>query len=285
MKAVILAAGYGTRFLPATKTVPKELLPLIDKPAIAFVVDELVAAGAREILIVSSRRKKALEDYFDREVELETVFSSEGAAESLKRIAPPEISFAFTRQRRMRGTGHALLQAQPFVGNDPFLVAYPDDLFLGERLPAVELVERWRATGCSVLATLHDPPELSRYGVLKLDTDGDHVLGIVEKPSPGKEPSREASVGRFLYTSEIFEHLRSGWELHLKQHGNDETAEYFHVYALQRLMEQKAVVFSRCSAERLDTGTPAGYLQSIIRYAARQPAYRELLRAELSRLP
>ncbi len=284
MKAVILAAGYGTRFLPATKTVPKELLPLINKPAIAFIVEELAAAGVNEILIVSSRRKRALEDYFDREVELESLFAAEGAAAELKCIEPPAVSMLFTRQREMRGTGHALLHAEPFVRNQPFIVAYPDDLFIGERLPAAELVERWTASGCSVLATVYDPPELSRYGVLKIDPDGEHVRNIVEKPAPGDEPSREASIGRFLYTPEIFDHLRSGWTMHSEKEGAAAAAEYFHTYALQRLMDQSAVVYSRCSAERLDTGSPAGYLQSIIRYAARDPQYRVLLQTELSRL-
>ena len=284
MKAVILAAGYGTRFLPATKTVPKELLPLIDKPAIAFIVDELVAAGVHRILIVSSRRKKALEDYFDHEVELESVFAAEGAERKRELIEPPEATVMFVRQQRMRGTGHALLQAEAFVGDEPFIVAYPDDLFIGARLPAAELVERYQQTGCSVLGTMHDPPELERYGVLQLDDDGEHVRDIVEKPVPGEAPSREASVGRYLYTPDIFKHLRSGWTHHLEEEGTDTTLEYFHTYALQRQMERNGVVYARCSAERLDTGSPTGYLQAIVRYASRDPRYRETLLAELARL-
>ncbi len=284
MKGVILAAGYGTRFLPATKTVPKELLPLLDRPAIAFVVDELASAGVDEILIISSRRKKALEDYFDREIELERVFSAEGAEEKLGRIKPPEVRVLFTRQQQMLGTGHALLQAEPFVGEEPFIVAYPDDLFLGDQLPAEELTARYDETGCTVLATIHDPPELERYGVLRLNPDGVHVQEIVEKPAPGQAPSREVSVGRYLYTPEVFAFLHQGWEQHIAAPNSAAAGEYYHTYALQQLMDRDRVVYSRTAAERLDTGSPAGYLQAIIRYAARFPEYRTVLKEELARL-
>lgn len=298
MKGVIVAAGYGTRFLPATKTVPKELLPLIDRPAIDFVIDEFLAAGIREILIISSRRKHALEDYFDREVELESVFRSEGAAAKLEAVRPPNAEFQFVRQRKMLGTGHALMLAESFVGESPFVVAYPDDLQHGGTPPARLLREAYNATGCSVLATISDPPNLERYGVLSLAADGLHVEGIVEKPAPGTEPSREASLGRYLYTPELFPLLREGWQAHLAAAGVpadvqalppaacavEGVPEYFHTYALNKLMQAGKVVFARIDGERLDTGSPAGYLRAILRYAAGRPDLVDVLREELSRL-
>src|SRR5258706_2981799 len=199
MKGVIVAAGYGTRFLPVTKTIPKEMLPLITRPAIDFVVDELLASGITEILFITSRRKKALEDYFDREAELEAVFRAAGDNAKLEKIAPRKASFFFVRQPVMGGTGDALLLARDFVGKEPFVAAYPDDLHFGAVPLARQLLQAWEKTGCSVLATLHDPPDINRYGVISVADDGLHVTGIVEKPARGKEPSREASIARFVY--------------------------------------------------------------------------------------
>lgn len=269
MKGVIVAAGYGTRFLPVTKTIPKEMLPLIDRPAIDFIIEEFEAAGINEILIISSRRKKSLEDYFDREVELESVFTKEGAEAKLARIAPTQSQIFITRQREMRGTGHALLAARSFCGEEPFVVAYPDDLHFGEPPLARQLVEKYKATGCSVMSALHDPPNLERYGVLALATDGEHVTDIVEKPAPGSEPSREASIGRYLFTPDIFTHLAAGWDAHCA--GPDAAGEYYHVYALKQLMDAGRVVYHPIQGERLDTGAPAGYLRALLRYASRDP--------------
>lgn len=281
MKGVIIAAGYGTRFLPVTKTVPKEMLPIIDRPAIDFIVSEFIRSGIKEILILTSRRKKALDDYFDRESELEEVFMREGSAAKLAKIAPPEADIFFRRQTEMRGTGHALLQVKAFVGNEPFVVAYPDDLHIGDVPLAAQLIKKYEETGCSVMSALHNPPHLERYGILKLDADNSHVVDIVEKPAPGTEPSQEASIGRYLFTPDIFPFLEEGWEQHC-QAGN--AGEYFHVYALKKLMEQKKVVCAVIEGERLDTGTPAGYLGAIIRYAYENPEYRKVILEEVERL-
>jgi UTP--glucose-1-phosphate uridylyltransferase len=276
MKGIIVAAGYGTRFLPVTKTIPKEMLPLLTKPSIAFIVEEFIASGITEILIISSRRKKALEDYFDREIELESVFSVEGAAEKLDKIKPYDARFTFIRQERMRGTGHALMLAASFAGNEPCVVAYPDDIHIGSPPLAAQLMESWRDTSCCVMATVHNPPELHRWGVLSLASDGLHVTGIMEKPAPGTEPSREVSIGRYLYTPEFFGLLGEGWKLH-------KGGEYFHTYALGRLMDQGKVVFRRAEGRWLDTGAPEGYLEAIIAYASTLPGYREKLRGILAR--
>jgi UTP--glucose-1-phosphate uridylyltransferase len=274
MKGLIVAAGYGTRFLPVTKTVPKEMLPLIDKPSIAFIVEEFIASGIDEILIITSRRKKVLEDYFDREMELEGVFAAEGSAAKAEKIKPYNAKIFFVRQQEMMGTGHALLQARPMLGDGPFVVAYPDDLHFGEKPLALQLIERWKETGCSVMAGIHNPPNLERYGILELAEDGLHVTGMVEKPAPGAESSREASIGRYLYTPDIFDYLEEGW----RKHGG---GEYYHTYALGRLMAEGKVVYKETEGERLDTGAPEGYLRAILRYAAEQPELAKVLKEEI----
>ncbi len=274
MKGLIVAAGYGTRFLPASKTVPKELFPLIDKPAIAFLIDEFVASGIRDIVLITSRRKKSLEDYFDREIELETVFKKEGAEEKLLKIKPYDINLTIIRQQEMNGTGHAMLQARSVLQDSPFITAYPDDLHFGETPLSKQLIDVYEKTGCSVLSTLHDPPELLRYGVLTLANDGFHVTDIVEKPASLEvAPSREGSIGRFLYTPDIFEYLQEGWNKHVD-------GEYYHVYALKKLMAQNRVVHKQVDGLRLDTGAPEGYLRAILKYAALDPELREIIREE-----
>ena len=206
MKGVILAAGYGSRFLPITKSIPKEMLPLITKPSIDFIIEEFIESGIEDILVVTSRRKKSLEDYLDREIELETVFSQEGSDRKLETVKPHAARFFFTRQQSMRGTGHALLLTQPFVGNEPFVVAYPDDLHFGKVPLTAQLIELYNSTGCCVLSSIYNPPNLGRYGILDIDSDGLHVKDIVEKPESGKEPSKEVSIGRYLYLPKIFDY-------------------------------------------------------------------------------
>ena len=270
MKGIIVAAGYGTRFLPATKTVPKELLPVGTKPSIAYIVEEFVASGIREIVIITSRRKKALDDYFDREIELEEIFKREGKADKLALVAPYDADISFVRQREMRGTGHALLQVRPLIGNEPCVVAYPDDLHVGEKPLARQLVEVYEKTGKSVMATIFEPGDVSRYGVVDPDPDGIGVRGFIEKPAKGREPSHEVSIGRYLYTPEFFEILEEGWKKH-------EKGEYFHTYALDRLIAAGKMAYKRTEGERLDTGEPAGYLDAILRNAAADPALRPVL--------
>jgi UTP--glucose-1-phosphate uridylyltransferase len=279
MKGIIVAAGYGTRFLPVTKTVPKEMLPLVNVPSIQFIVDEFVNSGITDIVIISSRRKKVLEDYFDREVELEGVFEREGKAKQLGLIAPAKANIAFVRQQRMMGTGHALLQVSNWVGKDACVVAYPDDLHIGKVPLSAQLVKAYEETGCSVMASITEPGDVSRYGVLSIAKDGRHVSGIVEKPRAGLEPSHEVSIGRYLYTSEFFSLLAEGWELHLAaaKKAGKEPGEYFHIYALNKLMESGKVVYCPTEGTRLDTGEPAGYLDAVLRYADTQSELRAVI--------
>lgn len=279
MKGIIVAAGYGTRFLPVTKTIPKEMIPLVNVPSIQFIVDEFTASGITDIVIISSRRKKALEDYFDREIELEAVFEREGKARQLGLIAPPKANIAFVRQQKMMGTGHALLQVKSWIGSDACVVAYPDDLHIGATPLSAQLIARYRATGCSVMASITEPGDVSRYGVLSIAADGSHVSGIVEKPLPGKEPSHEVSIGRYLYTPEFFGLLEEGWTLHLAaaEKSGKAAGEYFHIYALNKLMEEGKVVFCPTEGQRLDTGEPAGYLDAVLRYADTQSELRTVI--------
>ena len=274
MKGLIVAAGYGTRFLPVTKTIPKEMLPLIDKPSIAFIVEEFIASGIDEILIITSRRKKMLDDFFDREIELEGVFAAERNELKASQIKPYDAKFFFVRQQDMMGTGHALMQARPMLDGEPFVVAYPDDLHFGEKPLAGQLIEKYHETSCCVMATIHNPPNLERYGILKLADDNLHVTDIVEKPAPGTEPSAEASIGRYLYTPELFDYLEEGWAKH-------ESGEYYHTYALNKLMAEGKVVYKETEGERLDTGARAGYLRAVLKYAKQDPELAAVLKEEL----
>lgn len=279
MKGVIVAAGYGTRFLPVTKTIPKEMIPLINKPSIAFVVEEFIASGIEDIIIITSRRKKALDDYFDREVEMESVFKAQGADKKQAKIEPYTARFYFVRQQVMYGAGHALLQIKALIGEEPLIVAYPDDIHFGEPPLAKQLIDMYKKTGCSVLATLHDPPNINRYGVLELADDNLHVLGIEEKPPKGKEKSKEASIGRYLYAPGYLDYLEEGWKNH-----NPSKGEFYHTYGVQRQIEEGKVVYKQVEGERLDIGEPGGFLQAIIRYASQDPELKPILEEEFSRL-
>ncbi len=280
IKGVIVAAGYGSRFLPVTKTIPKEMLPLIDRPAISFIIDEMLEAGIHDILIITSRRKKVLEDYFDREVELEDIYTREGKHSRLELIKPPPANIFFVRQQEMKGTGHALLLCEPFTGSDPFVVAYPDDIVFSRTSLSQQLVEVHQQTGKSVLAVKNLPgADVSRYGVI--DPGGTEnpcpVKRLVEKPQAGKEPSKLVSYGRYLFQPELYDHLRAGLADH-------QQGEFYHVDAINRLAAQNKVVAYDFEGERLDTGEPLGYLEAICRYALSREDLGESARALFRKL-
>lgn len=279
LKGLILAAGYGTRFLPVTRVLPKEMLPIVDRPSLDYVVQELVEAGVEEILVVSSRRKRALEDWFDRDPELEGVFAREGAHEKLRRIAPPSVRVQFARQTEMRGTGHALLLAREFAGDDPLLVAFPDDLF-GPPGASAQLVETYAATGASVLSAADLRGEdVSRYGVLDVEPRGDHLFlrHVVEKPPRGTEPSSLISLGRFLYTPEIFAPLADGWSKH-------QGAEFYPMEAMNDLARRGRMAVRVIQGARLDTGTPLGLLLASVAEGLRRPEMSRELRQALTQM-
>lgn len=264
VKAVIVAAGYGTRFLPVTRVVPKELLPIVDRPAIDFVVDELVAAGVTDLLVITSRRKKALDDWFDRDPELEAVFDAEGATAKRAKIVPPGVRTTFVRQDRMAGTGDALLLARAFAGDDPVLVAFPDDLFDGEN-PSAALLDVWRRTGASVLLAADLRGEdVSRYGVLDVDAD-QRLVRVVEKPAPGTAPSSLVSFGRFLYTPAFFDALAAARAAHVGD------GEFFPMPAMAAEAAAGRVRVHTTTARRIDTGTPLGWLMANVDAALARP--------------
>ncbi|MCB1043215.1 MAG: UTP--glucose-1-phosphate uridylyltransferase [Acidobacteria bacterium] len=276
MKGVIVAAGYGTRLLPFTKTVPKELIPLVDRPAISFILDEFVDAGIEEVLIIGSRRKKSLEDFLDREVELEKVFHEEHRDQLAQMIKPPALRTTFVRQQQMNGTGHALLLAQSFAGNEPVIVAYPDDLFMGAGPnPSQQLVAVHQQTGGSVLAVLDMPgADVSRFGVVAPDDLGPpiKVKQLVEKPNPGTEPSRLVSLGRYVFTPELFSLLEHGLSHH-------QGGEYYHIHAINQLGALGRLFAVPVVQTHLDVGDRLSYAQAFIRYALSRSDLKEPLKA------
>ena len=270
LKGVIVAAGYGTRFLPATKTVAKEMLPLIDRPAISFIVEEFLAAGIRDILIITSRRKKCLDDFFDHDPELEHVLARAGKTDALAAIEPANARFCWVRQREMRGTGEAILLARTFTGGDPFIVAYPDDLVFHPVSLSLQLADAYRQTGASLLAVQEKAgSDLSRYGVADPAGEGNPcpIRALVEKPAAGKQPSNLVSYGRYLFTPAIYPHLERG----LAKHPG---GEYYHVSAINGLAADGQMWALAFQGLRLDTGEPMGYLEAVCRYALTRPEWR-----------
>ncbi|MFC9297672.1 UTP--glucose-1-phosphate uridylyltransferase GalU [Streptomyces sp. NPDC057011] len=272
-KAVIPAAGLGTRFLPLTKATPKEMLPVVDKPAIQYVVEEAVAAGLSDILMVTGRNKRALEDHFDRNYELEEALQRRGDQDKLDSVcASTELAdIHYVRQRDPKGLGHAVLCAAPHVGQEPFAVLLADDL-IDPRDPLLARMAEVRARhGGSVVALMEvDPDSIHLYGCAAVEQPGlaglaagdggVRITDLVEKPAPGTEPSNLAIIGRYLLDPEIFEVLRSttpgrGGEIQLTD-------------ALRALVEAgrpvHGVVFS---GRRYDTGDRAEYLRATVRLA------------------
>jgi UTP--glucose-1-phosphate uridylyltransferase len=270
MKGIIIAAGYGTRFLPATKTVPKEMFPLIDTPAIDFIIDEFIESGIDEILIVSSRRKKILEDYFDREIELESLFTRENAKAKLKAIKPREASFYFIRQQKMLGTGHAILQCREFASGSPVVIAYPDDIVLSDPPLSKQLIDIHLKSGQSVLAVQEQKGDVSRYGVIDY-AENNGIMSVkrfVEKPPAGEEPSKMVSYGRYLFTYDLFDLLEEDYKKHT-------SGEFYHVGAINTLADTGRLAACSFSGTRYDVGDKQGYLQAVIEYALSRDDLRE----------
>lgn len=281
MKGVILAAGYATRFLPASKTIPKEMFPLIDRPVIDFIVQEMVESGIQDILLVSSRRKKVLEDYFDREVELDSAFSKTNSLEKLELIKPTIANMFTLRQQQMMGTGNALLLVEPFVQQEPFVVAYPDDIVLGDPPLSRQLIEAYEQTGDTILTVEELPNEdISRYGVIDPVGAGPvmKVKQMVEKPAPGQEPSNFASYGRYLYTPEIFDALRASDTTHEHQ------GEFTQTEAINQLASAGRVSAVQMKGNRYDVGEPLGYLLSSLQLGLKQDRFRGTLLNEMQKI-
>jgi UTP--glucose-1-phosphate uridylyltransferase len=279
VKGVIVAAGYGTRFLPVTKTIPKEMLPLFDKPIIDFILDEFEEAGIKDVIIVTSRRKKVLEDYLDKEVELENYFRENKKVELLNFIKPRSMNFYFVRQREMKGTGDALLGIKNLISEDAFVVAYPDDVVLSKPGLTKRLIDLYSKTNKNVLAVRVENENLSRFGVIKPEYDGEFlfVQEIVEKPPVDKAPSNLVSIGRYLFKKELFDLLQKDF-YNYKGGG-----EFYHINAINTMCKNKDVLAFEIDGIMLDTGDLKNYALSFLKYLDFHPEGREILDSFLKR--
>ena len=273
-KAVFPVAGLGTRFLPVTKASPKEMLPVVDKPLIQYAVEEAIAAGITEMIFVTGRSKRAIEDHFDKAYELEAELEAKNkqALLSLVRsIKPSHVECFYVRQPEALGLGHAVLCAEKLVGNAPFAVMLADDLLDGAQPVMKQMVEVYNHYNCSVLGVEEIAPEQSRsYGVVdgrEWDTNVIKMSGIVEKPAPEHAPSNLGVVGRYILTPRIFEHIRN-----LKPGAG---GEFQLTDAIQALLGHEQVLAYRYQGVRYDCGSKLGYLKATVEFACRHPEVRE----------
>ena len=272
-KAIIPAAGLGTRFLPATKAMAKEMLPIVDKPTIQFIVEEAIASGIEDILIVTGKAKRPIEDHFDSNFELEMNLKEKGKDDLLKLVEETtDINLHFIRQSHPLGLGHAVLQAKSFVGNEPFVVMLGDDL-MEDKVPLTrQLMNDYEETHSATIAVMDVPhEEVNKYGVInpgiEVEKDLFNVLNFVEKPAVEDAPSDMAIIGRYLLTPEIFEILETqkpgaGNEIQLTD-------------AIDTLNKTQRVFARRYKGVRYDVGDKFGYMKTSIDYALRHPQIKE----------
>jgi len=272
--AVFPVAGRGTRFLPATKASPKEMLPVVDKPLIQYAVEEALATGARNLVFITGAAKRAIEDHFDSDAELEAALEAQGKrelAESLRSMLPADAACIFIRQPAPLGLGHAVLCAEPVVGREPFYVHLADDLIDAGPPVLLQMRDRYRESGGSLVAVQQVPrSETGRYGIVAT-ADAQWPLAritrIVEKPEPAEAPSEFAVVGRYLLSASIFAELRklgrgAGGEIQLTD-------------GIAALLTREPVFAYRFSGKRYDCGSKQGYLEAIVEYALQHPELGE----------
>lgn len=258
-KAVFPVAGYGTRFLPATKAMPKELLPIVDKPLIQCAVEEAIAAGIDTLIFVTGRNKRAIEDHFDANKELETILRSSGKdtqADMVRNIIPVGVECIFVRQAEQLGLGHAVLCAERAVGDDPFAVLLADD-YLTDYKPGVtfDLVNAFSCSGKSQISVIEvNGPDISKYGVVLPTNLGVGIAGLIEKPDATKAPSNLASIGRYVLTPDIFGTLRG---LSAGSGGEIQLADAINIHA-----QGGAVDIVRVNGQRFDCGSVDGFMQA-----------------------
>jgi UTP--glucose-1-phosphate uridylyltransferase len=270
-KAIFPVAGLGTRFLPATKANPKEMLPIVDKPLIQYAVEEAVAAGITELIFVTNSSKRAIEDHFDSNFELEMFLLEKGKTELLdivKGILPDGVSCAYIRQKSPQGLGHAVLCAKQLVVNEPFAVLLADDLIDGQGVSCLkQMTEQFEKTQASVIAVERIlPSETDKYGVVDVSLNHQNLAAIkdiVEKPHPNDAPSHFGVVGRYILTPRIFSLLEntkqgSGGEIQLTD-------------AIAKLLQEQAVYAYQFQGKRYDCGSKLGYLEATVAYALKHP--------------
>ncbi|MCA1779010.1 MAG: UTP--glucose-1-phosphate uridylyltransferase GalU [Xanthomonadaceae bacterium] len=282
---VFPVAGLGTRFLPATKASPKEMLPIVDKPLIQYAVEEAIAAGARTMVFVTGRAKRAIEDHFDMSYELETELATRGKQRLLdlvRDVLPEGINCVYVRQRQALGLGHAVLCAKPLVGNRPFGVILADDLINTRDKPVMrQLAEQFAASGRSIISIKRVARERTRqYGVVDIgDADGplSAIRSIVEKPEPSSAPSNLAVVGRYLLTPRVFGFLETTLP--------DHRGEIQLTDAIARLIDEQGVDAYEFSGTHYDCGSKLDYLKATVDYALAHPevgsAFAEFLQTKV----
>ena len=286
-KAVFPAAGLGTRFLPATKAQPKEMLPLVDKPIIQYGVEEAVASGIDNIILVTGRGKNAIEDHFDVSVELETFLEARGKREQLAEIRKISnlINFAYVRQGEPLGLGHAVLVTREFVGDEPFAVILGDDVIDAEPPAMKQLMDVFARVDGPVLAVERVGPEdISNYGVIALEKDERGLLGpgvhqvrdLVEKPRRDEAPSNLAIIGRYVLTPDIFPALAAT--------KSDRTGEIQLTNGLRELLKSRPIFACEVRGVRHDTGNKLGFLKAVVYFALKRPDLADAFAAYLAGL-
>ena len=274
-KAVFPVAGQGTRFLPATKSIPKEIMTLVDRPLIQYAIDEARAAGIKEFIFVTSRGKSALEDYFDHSPELENTLKRQGKTELLEVLRDTNMdsgAIAYVRQNRPMGLGHAVWCARRLIGNEPFAVLLPDDVIAADKPCLQQMIEAYSQTGGNMVAAMEVPPEkASSYGVLDIGEDMGSIVqakGMVEKPKLEDAPSNLAVIGRYILTPEVLTNLNrmkqgAGGEIQLTDAIAEEIKNSQNVYGF------------RFRGQRYDCGSKAGFLQATVAFALERPDLRD----------
>ena len=274
--AVFPVAGRGTRFLPATKASPKEMLPIVDKPLIQYAVEEAVAAGVTKLVFVTGSSKRAIEDHFDTDAELERALTESGKADlldSVRAIVPEGVTCIYIRQGEPLGLGHAVLCAKPAVGNEPFFVHLADDLIAGDPPCLAQMVGEYERHGGSVVAVEDVPREQTgSYGIVATD-DAGRITQIVEKPPPGEAPSTLGVVGRYLLAPRIFDKLETT--------GRGAGGEIQLTDAIADLLADESVFAYAFTGKRYDCGSKLGYLQATVEYGLQHPDTGDAFRAFL----
>lgn len=274
--AVFPVAGRGTRFLPATKASPKEMLPIVDKPLIQYAVEEAIDAGATKLVFITGSSKRAIEDHFDSDPELEAALAAGGKdelLESIQGIVPRGVSCIYIRQGEPLGLGHAVLCARPAIGDEPFFVHLADDLIASETPCLAQMAAEYERHGGSVIAVETVPREdTSSYGIVAVDND-ERITEIVEKPAPADAPSDSAVVGRYLLAPEIFDKLETT--------GRGAGGEIQLTDAIADLLEQAPVYAYSFEGVRYDCGSKLGYLKATVAYGLNHPDTGAALRAHL----
>ncbi|MDD5388250.1 MAG: UTP--glucose-1-phosphate uridylyltransferase GalU [Gallionellaceae bacterium] len=282
-KAVFPVAGMGTRFLPATKANPKEMLPIVDKPLIQYAVEEAVAAGITDLIFINGRNKRAIPDHFDKAYELEAELESKGKKQLLeivRGILPDYVNCIYIRQSQALGLGHAVLCAEPAVNNEPFVVLLADDLIDAEPGVTQQMVEQFSYYNCSLVGVQDVArEETNQYGIVVSQPMSDRlsrISAMVEKPKPEEAPSTLGVVGRYVFIPRIFDHLRnlgrgSGGEIQLTD-------------GIVSLLKEQQVLAYQYHGKRYDCGSKLGYLQATVEYALKHPELAEDFAAYLAEL-